>query len=380
MVPPMRRASAVLLLASLALSAPAASVATLTGGHEQGELALAGGRLTVAGRELALADCDWLRLDDGAESPARPRPEPLGVWLVDGSWLPAERIAGAAAADRLRVAGPLGELELPLAALAGWGAGDLAAAPAGGDDRVVVAAGPLAGRVRGISEGRLLVATALDPQPIAIALEDVRELRLAQPLRAPAGTVLVAALDPRRPPLRLVPAAAGGLALAAAPGVAVAGAALGGVRIRVDGPRRVWLSALKPAQVQEEGSFGVVWPWKADSDLDGGPLLLGGRRWDRGLSVHARARLAWTLDGAYVRLRALAGIADLIGAEGDCAASVLGDGKELWKRASIKGGDAPLALDLDLAGVRELVLQVDFGARYDIGDHFTLAEACLVRR
>lgn len=369
----MRRLLAAVLAPLLAL--PAAELATLDGDLLRGALHLEADAALLDARRVALADADWLRLDDG------PLAEPaawtgLGAWLVDGSWLPAERLTAAPSSDAVRIIGPFGQLDLPLAALLGWCEDELP--PAADSDHLTVAAGPLDGRVRGVRDGRLQVATSLDPQPLSLAIEDVRSLRLAQAARTAPGPVLLAVLDPRRPPLRL--AAGAILAPAAAPAAAIDPAPLAGRRLQVAGNRRVWLSDLRPAAVQEDGAFGVVWPWKADTDLDGAPLRLGGRRWAKGISVHSRARLAWRLDGAYLRLRALAGIADALGQEGDCTASLAVDGTVRWQRASVAGGDAPIPIAIDLTGGRELELRVDYGARYDIGDHFTLADAWLVRR
>jgi hypothetical protein len=185
-------------------------------------------------------------------------------------------------------------------------------------------------------------------------------------------------LDDTHPPLRLLPVPSGGVGLAAAPQTEV-GKALTNVRWRVEGGRRVYLGDLAPDAVEEVGAFGVVWPWRKDSNLDGTPLRLGGVRYVRGVVVHSQAKLAWKLDGSYLRLRALVGIADVVADQGDCAAALIADGKTLWTRDRVKGGERPTALDLDLTGVKRLELRVDYGQRYDIGDHLALADAYLVK-
>jgi hypothetical protein len=169
-----------------------------------------------------------------------------------------------------------------------------------------------------------------------------------------------------------------GPALAIAPEALLDVRALAGVELRVEGGRRVYLSSLVPASVQEDGMFGVVWPHARDSAIGGGPLLLGGRRYGRGLTVHSVARLTWRLDAACIRLRAMAGIADGFAPEGDAVAILRGDGRELW-RARLRGGDAPQAIDVDLSGLAVLELSVEAGERYDIGDHVVLADAQVIR-
>ena len=366
-----------LLLAGCAWAAVQTSLAAATVTPLEGSpltpatITLVGDTLHADATVLPLADIDWLELEHPPAA-REPAPAPFGIWLTDGSWLPASALA-AADGDRVRVTTPFGTHDLPLTVIAGWGATEPAAAP-DGLDRVMVASGALDGRLRGLRDGKLSFATNLDPEPLALDLAEVQGLRLAQPTVAASGTSLLAVVDPQRPPLRLS-STAKGLQLAAS-GQPVSGIA--GLRLRVDGGRRRWLSDLTPTAVEEKGAFNVVWPWQRDHDLDGGPLLLGGIRYAKGISVHSAARLEWNLAGGFVRLRALLGIADLVAPEGDCVVTLRGDGKDLWHRDRVRGGEPPLPLDLDVRGMQRLELQVDLGERYDIGDHLTLADAYLV--
>ncbi len=367
------------LLLALPGLAAAATITPLDGPPEPvPQLTFADGQPVVAGkRQLSLADLDWLTLEDAPSTPtgtADTASATPGLWLTDGSWLPFSALASTAD-DTVLANTRYGSHAVPLRVLSGWGA-TLPAPAADGLDRVVVASGPLDGRVRGLRGGKLLFASSLDPEPLALELGDVLAVRLAQPTAVPAGLSLLVNVDAGHPPIRL--RIAGATLVLAASGEPVSG--LGTQRLRVDGGRRVWLSALSPNAVNEEGAFGVVWPWQRDVGLDGGPLILGGKRYAKGIAVHSAARLAWDLGGAYLRLRALVGIADLVAPEGDCVVILRGDGKELWQRARVRGGESPIALDLDLSGIQHLELEIGLGERYDIGDHLLLADAYLVRR
>lgn len=363
----------------LLLAAAVVAAATATGfdGHEtSGPLGQAGdGRIRIGAQELVLADLDRLVLGDG---PAARPAGGFGVLLADGSWLPATSIAAGTGRDSIAVDGPLGRIELPLAAIAGWG--DPAPPPAGDGDTVQVASGLLRGRVLGLRDGELAFASAIDPEPLKLKLAEIPAARIAMPAAAAGhGVYLGALIAPAQPPLRLL-LGKGGPVLAAAPAVVIDAARLGNLPLRIEGGRRVYLSDLKPVKVREDGAFGVVWPWSADGAIGGGPLLLAGNRYAKGLTVHSAAELAWELDGAtHVRLRALAGIADQVAPEGDCLTSLLADGRELW-RVRVRGGEAPHPIDLDITGVKQLVLKVELGERQDIGDHLVLADAQLIRR
>lgn len=363
-----------LLLLGVVAGLEAATVTPLEGDPISGEgLTWGDGKVTLAGKSYALADCD--RILDGAGEPSR---LPRGLWLADGSWLPITGVKAAAQDDRLLVDGPLGTWELPLAAVAGWGA-QLLERPTDGRDRLLLASGPLDGRILGITKGKLRIATGLDPIPVEIDPGDIAGARIAGPTQTPDPTqaILLATLDGERPALRLR-ATATGLRLAGVD-LPVKTAALGGLTLLVDGPRRTYLSSLTPAEVHEEGAFGTVWPWQRDSNLDGSPLRLGGVRQARGLSVHSAARLVWNLGGRYRRLHALAGIADAAAPEGDCPVTLRADGKIVWQYR-LRGGESPRQVQVDLTGVQRLELGIELGERYDIGDHVVLADAWLLGR
>jgi hypothetical protein len=203
---------------------------------------------------------------------------------------------------------------------------------------------------------------------------DIPAARLAVPRITPTLPTLLVSLAGDRPPLRLE-AVAGGLVTA----VGRAPLSSPGGTLTVDSPRRVWLSRLPPARVEDLGHFGVVWPWKADTDLDGHPLRLAGRHHATGLTVHSVAALEWEVGGAFLRLRGLLGISDAVAPEGDAHVTISGDGRTLYDEPRLRGGQEPRALDLDLTGVQRLVLQVGLGQRHDIGDHVVLADVGLVR-
>ena len=327
---------------------------------------------------LALRDVDWLEFATATkiETPAVANANlQTGIWLTDGSWLPTTAIA-AGTGDQLRVGSLFGKHEIPLSLISGWGTSETAPA-SDGQDRVLVSSGPIDGRVQGLRDGKLLIATSLDPEPLALELSEIQGLRLAQAVKRPTGSALLVTVDPNRPPVRLVSTATG-LQLAASK-QPVGVSTLSGLRVRVDGGRRTWLSEVTPATVVEKGAFDVVWPWQRDHALDGGPLALGGARYAKGITVHSAATLTWTLGQRSVRLRSLIGIADVVAPEGDCVVTIAGDGKPLWRTDHLRGGETPVTLDLDLRGVTTLSLDIALGERFDIGDHVMLADAYLVQ-
>ncbi|MEU7900448.1 alpha-N-acetylglucosaminidase TIM-barrel domain-containing protein [Nonomuraea sp. NPDC049152] len=121
-------------------------------------------------------------------------------------------------------------------------------------------------------------------------------------------------------------------------------------------------------------STGGVGPWERDRHNgesaagDGGAISLGGVAYAKGLGSNADARLELHLGGACTRFVSAVGIDDSMnkpGAEGDVVVRVEGDGKPLLTSDVLKGGGQPLAVDLDVTGVRRLVLVV---SKYDVNN------------
>jgi hypothetical protein len=149
------------------------------------------------------------------------------------------------------------------------------------------------------------------------------------------------------------------------------------VEVAVDDGRARYLSELEPSQVEESSAFGdelgLAWPHRRDLAVTGTPLRAGGRVWSRGLGVHAPSRIVYTLDGSWQRLRGWVAVDDSVlrlAARGSVIFRVRVDGEVRFESPIQRGGEPPRALDVGLAGARELALEVDMD-----GDHFAADRA-----
>ncbi|MDA1264635.1 MAG: NPCBM/NEW2 domain-containing protein [Planctomycetota bacterium] len=130
-----------------------------------------------------------------------------------------------------------------------------------------------------------------------------------------------------------------------------------------------------------DDDLGMTYPHRVDRSCMDGPLRCGGRSWSRGLGVHAPSKLTWKLDGAFTRLRAQTGVDDSALANrhgGSVIFRVHADGKELWASPLVRGGDPVQAIDLDLTGVDELVLEVDPASEAFVSDRANWLRPLLV--
>ena len=315
------------------------------------------------------------RTDSAAPLPV---PDDNGVFLTDGSWLPGRVLSGDRP-DHVSVVGAWGGFIVPLGAIRSWGR---LPEDGGKDDLLLLSGGLTPGRILGFDERGLRFESPLTPEPLPLDRVAAAAVAGAPRPARPGAVVLWHQSRSDRPGVALVRRGEGWApALSVPPATAsdtVTGLLPPPPWIAVDGPRRVSLSDVPPSKVVEAGAFGVVWPWRKDRDLDGNPILLGGQWSSRGITVHSAATMAWQVRGQYRAFQARVGIADALGTEGDCILHIRGDGRSLAAHR-LRGGDKPIALDIDLSGVVELVIEVALGERYDIGDHVVLADAALIR-
>lgn len=141
-----------------------------------------------------------------------------------------------------------------------------------------------------------------------------------------------------------------------------------------------YLSQMDPREIKYTPYIDAVWQHLSrDRNLHGGPLRLGNKTYTRGISIHSRTFLRYRLAGDYSRFQAILGIDSLVEGKGDVHFVLRGDGRVLHD-AEVRGTDAPIPLDLDVSGVRDLEILVDFGANQDdIADHLDLADAKVIK-
>ena len=121
--------------------------------------------------------------------------------------------------------------------------------------------------------------------------------------------------------------------------------------------------------------------WKnAQTNLSvaGQPMQMGGKLYSRGVGTHAPSEAVIKLGGCGERFRAVVGVNDLGRREpGSVEFVVLANDKPLFRSGVLRGGDAPKPVDLSLAGVDLLKLQVTDGGDNTFSDHANWADAVI---
>jgi hypothetical protein len=148
-----------------------------------------------------------------------------------------------------------------------------------------------------------------------------------------------------------------------------------------------YLSELKPERVHWTSFFdlGKQSPALArflgprfDRGREEEVMKLAGKAYKKGVSLTSRTELVYKVPARSKRFMALAGIDDNVGNLGSVQLEIAGDGRKLYS-GKLTGADEPVALDLDLSGVRRLTILVDFGDDLDVADHLNLCDARIVK-
>lgn len=133
----------------------------------------------------------------------------------------------------------------------------------------------------------------------------------------------------------------------------------------------VWLDQLDLSAATQ--GYGLP---RKNKTVDGKPLTIGGKTFERGFGTHAESSLSIKLDGKATMFTAQVGIDDEVkGRESAVEFVLLGNGKKLWASGIMRLGDAAKQCSVPLAGIQKLELVVTDGGNGNYYDHADWADA-----
>jgi alpha-galactosidase len=136
----------------------------------------------------------------------------------------------------------------------------------------------------------------------------------------------------------------------------------------------VWISSLNLSPILQ--GWGKP---QADKSVTGKPLSIASRTFERGLGTHADSLVRLDLKCGSERFSARVGVDDA--AAKDAARlvfKVVGDGKTLWKSGVMKLGQPAESVDLDVKGIKTLLLKADVSGTSVAFAHADWADAKLL--
>ncbi|MCK2220908.1 endo-alpha-N-acetylgalactosaminidase family protein [Actinomadura sp. ATCC 31491] len=110
-------------------------------------------------------------------------------------------------------------------------------------------------------------------------------------------------------------------------------------------------------------------------EADGGPIVIGGRTFAKGLGTHAPARVRYFLGGRCTAFRAFTGVDDVQATRGSVRFTVLADGAERARSPVLRAADEAYELVADVSGARYADLVADDGGDGNGNDHADWGEA-----
>jgi hypothetical protein len=136
-----------------------------------------------------------------------------------------------------------------------------------------------------------------------------------------------------------------------------------------------FLSDMQPVRVVETNNLERVEHYRRDQNLDGDKITLDGKKYDKGLALHAYTELEYKLDGGYEYFMCILGVDDLVGgSDGPTLVRLEGDGREI-KTWTITRKDKPIPVKVPIRDVHRLKIVVASGDLLDLGKHVNLADA-----
>ncbi|MEQ4716225.1 endo-alpha-N-acetylgalactosaminidase family protein [Nonomuraea sp. B19D2] len=110
-------------------------------------------------------------------------------------------------------------------------------------------------------------------------------------------------------------------------------------------------------------------------EADGGPIVIGGRTFAKGLGTHAPAKVRFYLRGACTGFTAFVGVDDVQATRGSVQFSVVADGVEKARSPVLRAADAAYELSADVSGARYVDLVAGDGGDGNGNDHADWGEA-----
>lgn len=143
--------------------------------------------------------------------------------------------------------------------------------------------------------------------------------------------------------------------------------------------RLAFLSDLEPTAVEEHRLVTLPQSWQRDKNVAKKTMMLGERKFERGIGTHAYSKLTFDIGGYFDVFSAVVGIDSSTERKGDCVFVVLADDKELF-RERMTGATEPKELKLNIAGAKQLTLLVEPGEDLDLADLADWADARVIKQ
>ncbi len=154
------------------------------------------------------------------------------------------------------------------------------------------------------------------------------------------------------------------------------------VHLQSVGSQVTYLSDVEAVDYRHRPYLDIAWPYQRDRNVLGGPLVVGGHTYAKGIGMVTAARLTYRVPPQVERFAAEVAVDEIaaeIAVEGGAAGrgSVVfrvyllreNDWQQAFASPVVRGGGKPLAVSVNLAGAKEIALVTDYADRGDELDY-----------
>jgi NPCBM/NEW2 domain len=146
--------------------------------------------------------------------------------------------------------------------------------------------------------------------------------------------------------------------------------------------RTTYLSELDPRAAHVNGYFDTAERIAVAKDRNvlGGPLIVHGTEYPKGLGTRSQSRIEYDLGGRYSRFEATAALDDLACGKGSVRFIVEKDGVRIFESGLVTGMNAGTTVGpIDIGGAQRLALIINYGELADIDDWADWCDAVVIR-
>lgn len=141
---------------------------------------------------------------------------------------------------------------------------------------------------------------------------------------------------------------------------------------------QTFLDERQPDATQSVDYIGSTPTPKTGTNVNGGPLQIGLRSFDRGIGTQAKTLMAYRLTGTETRLIGWVGLDRTAEPLGKAKAVILVDGKPVFDSGDLIAGDPPKRIQIDLTNAKLLILSSEFGEGGGVCDWINWCELRLI--
>jgi hypothetical protein len=149
--------------------------------------------------------------------------------------------------------------------------------------------------------------------------------------------------------------------------------------IESTGGRRVWLSEVPPRSARTIRYFDHSLPPASPVPGNIESIKLGGVTHSRGLRFAGASHRSWNLQGQFVSFRASLGMEDGAGPLADADVVIRVDGRPVVEHRGLRSGQPARPVEVNLAGAKELQIEIGFGRRGPVQDCVVLVNPALIK-